>query len=123
MSTIGTDIDVFYPDSGISESRGVDTINFTINAFCPCAVALTGVAVDSTHVRVTFDKPVLNNPAIVHLDVWQIVPPVGSGPIEVLDLLFALDGNLHVTSILFTTSEHRMLPGYEFRLHHFEAAT
>lgn len=81
---------------------------------------LSVVAIDSTHVRVTFSQAVLNNPALACVDSYAIVPQ-DPGEATVTILGVAAEGT-PATSVLLTTTEHHNLEDYDLTLHRLEVA-
>lgn len=87
---------------------------------CPCDVTpITATGVDSTHIRVTFARPVLDNAAIRCVDVWEVTPPGSEHAVDVFEVVPEGDP---VESVLLTTSEHRTVADYICSLHFLEAA-
>lgn len=113
-------IDTSFPDRMQPVAQAHDTIQDVIDQFCSCSLLTNVTVIDSTHLRVTFDRPVLDNPAIRAGDIYEIVVPAGSGPVTVLSVV--PEGSPNIVSLLLTTTEHRSLPDYIVRIHHLEAA-
>lgn len=121
MSNSVEDIAIFMPGEGFAENQVEEVINFFSVGGEPRILSV--VAIDSTHIRVTFVRPLVNDVSVTCMEVWNIISnTVGARDIEVRGLVLEVSEGVTagsgdtVASILFTVDEMLDLADYDFEM-------
>lgn len=99
------------------DANGIDeTYDFSTESSCSDAITATASAIDSTHVVITFDAAMVNNPALTYAPSYEIVRNIDGRPLIVDSAAVTASDE-----ITLSTEEHVNLADYDLTIHRIES--